>query len=103
MQSLISDSLADQVFKTRVLSAFALLALVLATVGIYGVFAYTVAQRTREIGIRMAMGAQRLDVVSMVLRQVLLLVAAGVVLGTASGLALMRSMESVLFEIKPTD
>jgi len=103
MQSLISDSLADQVFETRVLSAFALLALVLAAVGIYGVFGYTVAQRTREIGIRMALGAQRIDIVSMVLRQVLLLVVMGVVLGIASGLVLLRSMESFLFEIKSTD
>ena len=85
------------------LIAFAALALLLALVGIYGVVSHMVAQRTREIGVRVALGAQRRDVVRLVLGGGLGLVCAGVVLGLAASLGLTRVMESFLYGVKPTD
>jgi putative ABC transport system permease protein len=72
-------------------------------VGIYGVTAYSVAQRTREIGIRRALGAQRSAVLGLLLRQGLLLILAGIVLGVAASMVLMRLLASLLFEVTPTD
>jgi len=72
-------------------------------VGIYGVLAYQVTQRTQEIGIRMALGAEKHDVLGMVLRRTLVLAGAGVVLGTAGALAVTRVLANSLFEVKPTD
>jgi ABC-type antimicrobial peptide transport system permease subunit len=83
--------------------AFGLLALILAAVGIYGVIAYTTRQRTREIGIRMALGAQRVQVLGLVLSQGLRLTLIGLVLGLALSLALTRFLGSLLFGIAPTD
>ena len=82
---------------------FALVALVLAGVGIYGVTAYAVAQRTSEIGVRMALGADAGDVVRLVLRQSLGLVVTGLLLGTVLALALSRVLASLLFDLSPTD
>ncbi len=82
---------------------FAALALLLGVVGLYGVIAYSVSQRTREIGVRMALGAQQKDVLKMVLRQGLRLAAAGVVLGVVAALAVTRLMSSMLFGVKPGD
>jgi predicted permease len=82
---------------------FALVALVLAGVGIYGVTAYAVAQRTSEIGVRMALGADASDVLRLVLRQALALVAIGLALGTVLALALSRVLATLLFDLSPTD
>jgi ABC-type antimicrobial peptide transport system permease subunit len=83
--------------------AFGLLAMILAAVGIYGVIAYTTRQRTHEIAIRMAMGAQRGDVFRLVLGEGLLLTLAGLTVGIAASLALTRYLKSVLFGVTATD
>src|SRR5207302_10543845 len=80
MDSLIATTTAETRFQARLLATFALIALALTMVGIYGVLAYSVAQRTREIGVRMALGAQSVDVLLMLLNQALLFIAAGSVL-----------------------
>jgi len=85
------------------LSTFAGLAIVLASVGLYGVIAYLVAQRTHEIGVRMALGARSRDVLRMVLAHGLRLVAVGVVLGLAGALALTRFLAGQLYGVRPTD
>jgi putative ABC transport system permease protein len=85
------------------LGIFATLALVLAAVGIYGVMSYSVAQRTREIGIRIALGAQRGDVLKMTVKQALKLVVGGLAIGLVLALILTRVMSSLLFGISATD
>jgi putative ABC transport system permease protein len=84
-------------------SGFALLALVLASVGIYGVVSYAVSQRTREIGIRMALGARGVDVLRLVLRNGMTLVVAGIAIGVGGALALTRFLTTMLFGVTPTD
>jgi putative ABC transport system permease protein len=103
MQTLIDASTAEPRFQTRLLGAFSLLALLLAAVGTYGVLAYSVSQRTHEIGIRMALGAEARDVLRMVLRRTLVLAGAGVLIGTAGALAVTRVLQKFLFEVKPND
>jgi putative ABC transport system permease protein len=103
MQQRLAESVASQRFNTLVLGIFAGMAVVLAAVGVYGVMAYSVAQRTHEIGVRMALGAQRQDVVKLVLRRGVLLVASGIGLGVGGALALTRSLSSLLYGVKPTD
>jgi putative ABC transport system permease protein len=84
-------------------SGFAVLALVLASVGIYGIVSYSVSHRTREIGIRMALGARGVDVLRMVLKNGMTLVVAGVAIGVAGALALTRFLTTLLFGVTPTD
>ena len=103
MDSLITATTAEPKFQARLLGAFAMMALGLATVGIYGVLAYSVAQRTREIGVRVALGAQSADVLRMLLRGTLVLVCAGLLIGGAGALAVTRVLERFLFEVKPSD
>jgi putative ABC transport system permease protein len=103
MDQLVANSVARSRFMMFLLSAFAGLALVLACIGIYGVMAYSVAQRTREIGIRMALGAQKNDVLGMVIRQGVRLALLGVVIGIAGAIVLTRFLSSLLYGVKTTD
>ena len=103
MTQLLDESVAQRRFNMVLLGGFALLALVLAGIGIYGVMSYSVAQRTREIGVRIALGAQSGDVLKMVLTQALGLTAVGLTLGLIGALALTRFLVTLLFEVKPTD
>jgi putative ABC transport system permease protein len=103
MDELVGDSVARSRFITLLLSCFAGLALVLACIGIYGVMAYTVGQRTQEIGIRMALGAQRTDVLRLVVGQGFRLAAIGVILGIGVALALARLMTSLLYGVSAAD
>jgi putative ABC transport system permease protein len=103
MERIVAQALATERLSTSVLGAFALIALVLAAAGIYGVMAFTVARRTREIGVRMALGAEPRAVLSMVLRGALALALAGVGLGLAGAAALTRVMASLLYGVSATD
>jgi ABC-type antimicrobial peptide transport system permease subunit len=86
-----------------VLGTFAALALLLAIVGIYGVISYTVAQRTRELGVRVALGAQRGDVLTLVLKHGLRLALAGIVMGVIGALAMTQALSSLLYGVRATD
>jgi ABC-type antimicrobial peptide transport system permease subunit len=99
----VSESVADRRFNLTLLLLFAGLALVLAVIGIYGVISYLVTQRTREIGVRMAVGAQRGDVVLMIVRQGLTLTLVGVALGVVASLAAVRTLNRLLFGVSSTD
>jgi putative ABC transport system permease protein len=103
MESLMSDSVASQRFSMILLMVFAVLALLLAAVGIYGVISYVVGQRGHEIGIRMALGAQPQDILRLILGGGGKLAGIGVVLGLAAALGLTRLMASLLYGIGPTD
>ena len=103
MDELMAVSLAQQRFNMSLLGLFAALALVLAAVGIYGLMSYAVTQRTHEIGIRVAIGAQRRDVLGLVVAEGTKLALLGIVVGVAFALVLTRFMTSLLFEVAPTD
>jgi predicted permease len=103
MQELISVATAGPRFRAELLAIFAGLALLLALIGVYGVVSYSVAQRTHEIGIRMALGAQGSDVLRLLIRQGITLAAAGLSVGIAGALALTRLLSSLLYGVRPTD
>jgi putative ABC transport system permease protein len=103
MDQYLAGSVADRRFLMMLLSAFAGLALVLAAVGVYGVMSYTVAQRRREMGIRVALGASSLDVVRLVVGQASWLALAGVALGIVAALVLTRVLAGLVFEVGVRD
>ncbi len=103
MSSVVSRSIGARRFYMQLLGMFAALAFILAAVGIYGVVSYSVAQRTREIGIRVALGAQSRDVLGLVVKEALRLTVLGVILGLAGAFAATRILRSLLFEVTPTD
>jgi putative ABC transport system permease protein len=103
MESVISESVAQPRFRTALLGTFGALAVVLAAIGLHGVLAHTVAQRSREIGIRMALGARTQDVLVLVLHQGMRLVLIGMAVGLAGALALARLLSGLLFGVTPTD
>jgi putative ABC transport system permease protein len=103
MEEVLSDSIARQRFSMLLLAIFAGVALVLAAVGIYGVMSYSVAQRTHEIGIRMALGAQTGAVLKLAVGYGLKLVLVGIVIGLIAAFLLTRVMSTLLFGITPTD
>ena len=103
MAQRLDESIGAQRFNMLLLIIFAALAMLLAAIGIYGVMAYSVTQRTHEIGIRMALGAQVTDVMRMIIGQGITLVIVGIALGLAAALALTRVLASLLFEVSATD
>ena len=103
MDQIFANSVASQRFNTLLLGIFAAVALLLAMIGVCGVINYSVAQRTHELGIRIALGAQRQDVFRMIVGQGLILALIGVVLGTAGALALTRLITGLLYGVSPTD
>jgi putative ABC transport system permease protein len=103
MDEAAARSMASDRMLAVLLTAFAVLALALAAVGIFGVLSYSVAQRTHELGVRIAIGAQRRDVLLLVIRETMPLVIAGVVIGLGAGFGLTRVMRAMLFEVQPTD
>ncbi len=103
MEAVIASSVRDRRLTMTLLGTFSAMAVLLAAVGIYGVMAYTVGRRTQEIGIRVALGAQRGQVLRMVLRQTLTLAAAGVAIGLVAAWAATKLMRTLLYEVEPGD
>jgi putative ABC transport system permease protein len=103
MEELLATSLSQSRFSTLLLGVFAGVALILAAVGLYGVMAYRVEQRTHEIGIRLALGAQSGDVLKLVVRQGLMLAITGIVIGFGAALIITRVMTSLLYGVTATD
>jgi predicted permease len=103
MPEIISETMSDTSYQSFLLSSFALLALLLTAVGVYGVMAYAVTQRTHEIGIRMALGAHPREILGLVMRRGVQIILAGVTIGIAGALALTRFLASLLFGIQPRD
>jgi putative ABC transport system permease protein len=103
MDEVVSRSTASRRFSLALVGSFALLAVLLAAIGIYAVLAYSVARRTHEIGVRVALGARRGDVVRLVLGHSLRVTAIGMLIGVAGALGLTRALQSLLYEVSPTD
>jgi putative ABC transport system permease protein len=103
VDALVSDAAAQPRFRAALLGALAVLTLSIASVGLYGVVCYTVSQRTGEFGVRMALGADRTDLLTLVLRDAAVIAAIGLTLGTIGALATTRVLASLLFGIEPTD
>lgn len=99
----MTQSIASQRFSVVLLGVFAGLAVLLASIGIYGVLSYLVGQRTHEIGVRLALGAQKRDVLGMVIGDGAQMMLLGAVVGATAALGLTRLMSSMLFNVKPTD
>lgn len=103
MESVLADSLAARRFAMVVLALFAATAMILASIGIYGVMAYYVTQRMREIGIRIALGARPRDVLRLVVGRGVWLTVAGIGIGLLGAILMTRSLQSLIFEVKPFD
>jgi ABC-type antimicrobial peptide transport system permease subunit len=99
----LDEEMAEQRFTTTILGAFSLVALLLASLGLYGVLAYAVTQRVPEIGIRMALGARGEEVVGLIVRNAARLAATGLVLGVGGAVLFARAMRSLLFGVTPLD
>jgi predicted permease len=103
MEEVLATSTASERFSVFLLAVFSATALLLAAIGLYGAIAYSVAERTKEMGIRMALGAARTDILRMIVRQGLMLAAAGLAIGTIGALALTRLMAGLLFQVSAAD
>jgi putative ABC transport system permease protein len=103
MRTRVDSSVAQRRMQMNVLGLFAAMATLIAIVGVYGVMSYSVAQRAREIGIRLALGAARGDVIAVVMRQGMRMVAAGMVIGLAASAGMTRVLRTLLFGVSPTD
>jgi ABC-type antimicrobial peptide transport system permease subunit len=103
MEQLVTSSLTRQRFYAAVMGVFAAIAVLLSAVGVYGVLAYAVGQRTREFGVRTALGARSRDVLAMVLNQGLRLTGLGIVIGLAGAIVLARYMGGMLYDVTPLD
>jgi putative ABC transport system permease protein len=103
MQAIRQTALAEPRFNMFLITAFSLLALVLATIGLFGVIAYAVSQRTREIGIRMALGAQRPQILTLVMGRGVRITLLGLVFGLGGALLVSRALAAVLFDVRPVD
>jgi putative ABC transport system permease protein len=103
MNEVIASSLAQQRFSMILLDAFAVVALLLASLGLYGVISYLVGQRTHELGIRLALGAQRTDVLRLILKHGMKMALGGVVLGLVAALGLTRLLSKMLYGVSTTD
>jgi ABC-type antimicrobial peptide transport system permease subunit len=103
MDELVQDSIVQQRFRTYLVGSFALLAAVLAAIGIYAVVSFTVGQQTREIGVRMALGADRKEVVRFVLLRAVVLAAAGMIIGACGAFVVTRLLRNLLFAVTPGD
>jgi ABC-type antimicrobial peptide transport system permease subunit len=103
MQDMLQQSLARPRFSATLLGSFALFALILAAVGVFGVLSYLVSQSTRDIGLRMALGAQPAHIFGLVVRNGMTLAAIGILAGLSGAAILTRFMSSLLFEVRPMD
>jgi putative ABC transport system permease protein len=103
MENLLAENIAQPRFNMLLLGLFAAVAMLLATIGIYGVIAYGVAQRTKEIGIRMALGAQKIDMLTMIMRQSFAIIGVGLLAGIVGALAMTRLMSSLLYGVSAHD
>ena len=103
MDQLVEESLGGDRFATVFLAAFAAMALLLSAIGIYGVMSFTVAQRTHEIGLRMALGAARAHVLRFVLQEGITFALLGLLIGSCGSYFVGRIMKSILYEVRPTD
>jgi putative ABC transport system permease protein len=103
MDQLLDESLTQQRFRGLLIGGFAGMALALAATGLYGVISYFVTQRTHEIGLRMALGAQRSDVLRLVIRQAVQIALIGIAIGLSGAFAVTRMLKSLLFGISPSD
>jgi putative ABC transport system permease protein len=103
LDQILDRSAAESRFQTMLVGLLGIFGLILAVIGIYGVISYSVIQRTHEIGVRMALGAGRRDVIHLILREGMLLAIVGIALGIGGALGLTRVLQSMLFEIEPTD
>lgn len=103
MDQRMAASIGQERFQSRLIGMFAVVALLLTCVGVFGVLSYTVAQRTREVGLRMALGARRSDIQRLVLGRGMALVCAGMVLGVIASLATSRLLNGLLYGVEPTD
>jgi len=103
MEEAVSESLGQPRFRTLVIGGFAAIAVMLAAIGVYGVMSYSVGLRVREIAIRMSLGATRVEVMGMVLRETLVLVGAGIGVGLIGAFLVTSSLQTILFDVAPTD